>query len=87
MSDEAQVLMQRRARRCVTHHHACDCREDAVCALLKEVMWWHSDPTLPSYNGCDTDPCLWCESAKRILGEGTQKPGPTEANTKGFRDE
>ncbi len=38
--------------------------------LLKEVMWWHSDPTLgSSYNGCDTDPCMWCENAKRLLGE------------------
>ena len=42
-------------------------REQAVRALLEEVMWWHSDPTLPDYNGCDTDPCTWCECAKSLL--------------------
>ena len=61
--------LERMVRPCVTHHYACDCREDAMRVLLKEVMWWHSDPTLAEYNGCDTDPCLWCENAKRLLGE------------------
>jgi hypothetical protein len=57
--------------RCVTHHHSCDCRERAIRALLEEVIWWHSDPTLhTTYNGCDTDPCRWCECAKGLL-DGT----------------
>ena len=42
-------------------------RDRAIRALLEEVMWWHSDPTLGEYNGCDTDPCLWCECAKGLL--------------------
>ena len=44
----------------------------AIRDLLEEVMWWHSDPTLGEYNGCDTDPCLWCECAKGFLA-GTMK--------------
>ena len=63
------VAHQRLVRTCVTHHYACDCREDAMRVLLKEVMWWHSDPTLAEYNGCDKEPCMWCENAKRMLGE------------------
>lgn len=54
---------------CSTHHLACDCRETAFRVLLQEVIWWHSDPDLAEYNGCDTDPCLWCVSAKLLLGE------------------
>ena len=44
----------------------------AIRDLLEEVMWWHSDRTLAEYNGCDTDPCLWCECAKGLLA-GTMK--------------
>ena len=41
--------------------------ESAIRSLLEEVMWWHSDPTLAEYNGCDTEPCLWCECSKGLL--------------------
>jgi hypothetical protein len=34
-------------------------------------MWWHSDPSLAEYNGCDTEPCLFCELAKGLL-DGTK---------------
>jgi hypothetical protein len=44
-------------------------RERAVLALLGEVLWWHSDPTLAEYNGCDTEPCQWCECARGLLNK------------------
>ena len=60
--------LERMVRPCVTHHHACDCREASVKALLREVMRWHSDPQAPEYNECDKDPCAWCTEAAMLIG-------------------
>lgn len=43
--------------------------ENAV-GLLKEVRQWHSDPSLPEYNHCDTAPCHFCEQAAEIILDG-----------------
>jgi len=51
--------------------------------LITEVMDWHSSPTNSDYNGCDTDPCNWCVTAKRSLAAA---PAPVEtANTNSAR--
>jgi len=55
-------------RPCVTHNNACDCREALMLELLKDVMQIHADPKDPNYNGCDTDPCQWCEDALKLIG-------------------
>lgn len=70
-STEVGVASSSLARPCMTHHHSCDCRERAMRALLKEVLWWHKDPNSGKYNGCDTDPCLFCELAQGLL-DGTK---------------
>lgn len=57
------------ARPCITHHLACGCREAALRVMLQEVIWWHSDPTANLYNGCDEQPCIWCENAKLLLAD------------------
>ena len=70
---------RRLVRRCVSHHFACDCREDAFAKLLKDVMQLHSDPNGAQYNECDTDPCAWCEEAKRLMFHGHPDP-PNETS-------
>jgi hypothetical protein len=70
-AERASGSLERMVRPCVTHYHSCDCRERAIRALLEEVMWWHKDPNSGDYNGCDTDPCLFCELAKGLL-DGTK---------------
>lgn len=44
-------------------------REDnaRLRGLLKEVTTWHSTQDSGYYNGCDTDPCHWCELANNVL--------------------
>jgi hypothetical protein len=53
--------------RCTTHHYACRCREIEFARLLREVMATHADAESPDYNGCDDDPCEWCEDAAKLL--------------------
>jgi len=45
-------------------------RLEKAVGLLKEVRQWHSDPSLPEYNHCDTAPCHFCEQAAEIILDG-----------------
>lgn len=56
-------------KECVTHHHACDCREAAFAELLREVMRTHADKNSSEYNECDKARCNWCERASVLIGE------------------
>lgn len=67
LSDAAWAETEHSARECITHHHACDCRERAFRELISEVMLWHSDPESADYNECDKTPCMWCENARKLL--------------------
>ncbi len=35
--------------------------------LLQETVDFHRDPESEEYNGCEVDPCLWCEGAQKVL--------------------
>ena len=70
LESETPVEQTRLVRRCVLHHFACDCREAAFAELLKDVMQLHADPNGAQYNGCDTDPCAWCQEAERLMFHG-----------------
>lgn len=56
-------------KECVTHHHACDCREEKTTGLLVEIMRQHADPDDDQYNECDLKLCAWCEEAERLIDD------------------
>ena len=38
-------------------------------ALLHDIMRLHSTPGNGEYRGCETEPCAWCEEAKKLTTE------------------
>lgn len=46
---------------------------DNACALLNEVMVGHRDKQSPDYNACDTDPCMWCSMAQKLIDEDKKR--------------
>lgn len=36
-------------------------------SLLRETMQSHSTPDCAEFQDCDAAPCLWCETARKIL--------------------
>ena len=46
-----------------------------VIELLEDVMGLHSDKESCDYNECDTDPCAWCDDAKKVI-DNIHKNGP-----------
>ena len=50
-----------------------DAAKERVRLLLKDVMGGHCDPNDAAYNGCDSDPCKWCQDSREFLeGGGTR---------------
>lgn len=44
---------------CTTHHCACDCREEKMKLICKEVIWLHRE-------GCT---CKVCEAIRELYGD------------------
>ena len=57
-------------KECITHHFACDCREERFRVLLMDTIMAHSTPDNGNYNWCDEEPCEWCVEAKSLIGHG-----------------
>jgi hypothetical protein len=66
--------LRRDAANCVTHHHACDCRELAVRELMEAVDWdlackYMNQPIDSACNNCgDIELCAAFKKAKEVLG-------------------
>ena len=61
-------------KECTTHHHACDCREEKMLLICRQIMREHNE--LKKFTAgfgnvamCD---CPACRSAIDLYGEGAK---------------
>ena len=47
-------------------------RDPRPLDLLRDVLDWNNDPESSDYNGCDREPCSWCEVERQVVDNAEQ---------------